>query len=123
MGEFCSGILRRFHVVRAVTSFAGKIRRTVFPVRLHHLRMEGMLRRRVLVALQTIDRLDLFLMRHILRIESGMACDADEFLVRGFGKHCLLHADGNLFAVLFHRERFITMAGEAIFFGLRNEIG
>jgi hypothetical protein len=78
----------------------------------NHLRMKRMLEWCILVTDPAVDRLNLFLMRNVLRIESCVTRDADKFLVRRMIQDVDIHVEGDCLPTPFHRQRLITVTGE-----------
>ena len=117
--EFRIGRLRRVNIVSAV---AIRTRNRATPFRSSsdiHLRMELMLQWSIFVAGEAFDRLYLFFVRYVLRIESGMASDAHQFPVRRSVQSALVDVQGYLFAFPFHCQRGIAMACQTVLFRLR----
>ena len=101
--------------------FAGNVRRPVPSVRFYHLRMEFVLLGRVPVTRQTTQWLDFFLMGDIVHVEPGVAGDTNKFAVDGVVQDFLVGKKRDLFSVALSREGLITVAGQAVRLGLREE--
>ncbi len=69
--------------MRPVTVLARNIRLLVIENGVDQLWMKRMLDSCIFVTRQAIDGFDFFFMRNVVWIESGVAGDANEFLVRG----------------------------------------
>src|ERR1035437_756522 len=88
--ELGAGEFRGCDVVRAVAILARHTRLRPTPDRPRDLRVKRVLELRVRVAAQADDGLGLATIRHDLRIEAGVAGDADEFRVSGVLQHRLV---------------------------------
>ncbi|MBI4427544.1 MAG: hypothetical protein HY562_00315 [Ignavibacteriales bacterium] len=116
--EFRTDRLRSRNIVSTVALLARDLRRPVSAGRFDHLGMELVLRRRILVTVEAINRLNVLLVRQIVHVEPGMTGDADEFPMGRCVQCWLFDKERDLFAVSFSRKGFVAMAGEAIGLGL-----
>ena len=101
--------------------FAGNVRRPVSSVRFCHLRMKFVLLGCVPVTRQAAQRLDFFLVRNVVHVETGVARDTNKFAVDGTVQDFLVGKKGDLFSVALSRERLIAVAGQAVRLGLREK--
>lgn len=82
--------------------------------------VKGMFRFGILVACLALDWCDLLFVRHIVWVKSGVACNADKFLVGRVSQNLAVDEQRNGLAIALRGQGIIGVTGKAILLRLCN---
>ncbi len=113
--ELAAGNLRRNNIVCSVTILTHG---TLVASSSNDRLMERMFRNIFGMARLTLDRLDPFFMRKVVRIESCMAGGTGEFFMGRSSKVLVVHEKGNSLPFFLHSEGIVRVTRETLIIGL-----